>query len=532
MAAPARSKFTPTDEQAEIMTAVADPAGGSVMVEAFAGCAKSSTLELAAPGIRIPALAVAFNKSVATDLKPRLPDNFQVKTFNGLGYGAWMRANPGVKRWELDDRKLGKIISQIAKQRKTDLTSEQWDSARRLVSSAMQAGLTPGDIGEPLVPDTAASWEALCDGLWIDQQDSEFMIDLAKEALAVDIEMARQGTISFDDQIYCSATLGGKFTRYPVGFVDESQDLSPLNHYMLGHSLAENGRLIAVGDSRQAIYAFRGADAASMNNLRKLRQAWNDKKLTLTFRCPKAIVARQQAHAPGYRAAEGNAEGRFQQLQAPENAGATAGDWSGWNAADLQAALPRPDGTIAVLCRNNFPLMDLAFKFIRGGIPVVVLGRDIGKNLIALCKKIAPEDQTPADTVAGLIREWEVRETQLALANDKEEKVAGIRDRAESLVACLEGSGARTAGELRAVIKQLFDRVDGKITLSTIHKAKGLEWNLVVHLDPFRLPSKYALKAARAGDRRQLQQEWNLLYVCETRTKHTLLNAKLEDFNS
>ena len=75
-----------------------------------------------------------------------------------------------------------------------------------------------------------------------------------------------------------------------------------------------------------------------MESLRKLRQDWIDLPLTLTFRCPKAVVARQQEHAPGYRAAETNAEGQVLHLRARED---------GWTWADI------PPGQTAVLCRNN-----------------------------------------------------------------------------------------------------------------------------------------------------------------------------------
>ena len=46
-----------------------------------------------------------------------------------------------------------------------------------------------------------------------------------------------------------------------------------------------------------------------MAKISDLRPNWLRRPLTLTFRCPKAIVARQQGHAPGFRAADRNAEG-------------------------------------------------------------------------------------------------------------------------------------------------------------------------------------------------------------------------------
>lgn len=525
-------KHNPTDEQAQIMTDVADPAGGSIMVEAGAGCTKSSTLEMSAPGVRVPALASAFNKDSAETLRKTMPQNFTVKTFNGLGYGAWMRANPSVIRWELDDRKMGKIISQIIKDRKTTVSADGWDQIRKMVTAAMQAGITPQGIGQPLSEDSDENWTEIAESAWVAGDDQGLFIDIAREALLEDIEQARKGKISFDDQVYCPTVLGGQYARYPVSFWDEVQDMNPLNHRQMLLSTTPDGRMVMVGDRRQAIYGFRGADHNSMDNARQLRKQWRDRKLTMTFRCPKVVVARQQHHFPGYRAFHMNAEGLFLPLKPPAD---DVGSWNGWSFRDLEAALPEGpngSGTIAVLCRNNAPIMSLAFKLIRGGVGCQVLGRDIGKGLQALLKKICPDDATGAEEVMRSICAWKEREIGLAEANDKPEKVAGIDDKAESLIACLEGSGARTSSELRIVIGQLFDKTGGRVVLSTIHRAKGMEWTVVLHLDPWRLPSKFARKAAAEGDDRQLIQEWNLKYVAETRTKHTLIEANLEDYNS
>jgi superfamily I DNA/RNA helicase len=158
-----------------------------------------------------------------------------------------------------------------------------------------------------------------------------------------------------------------------------------------------------------------------------------------------------------------------------------------------------------------------------------MLGRDLGKGLLALSRKLAPEDSTPVDVLAGKLLEWEEREIALARANEKEEKIAGIVDRAECIRAVL-GVEVRDAGELRFALTNLFERNSGIVTLGSIHRSKGLEWDTVIHLDPWRVPSKWAKLAAEAGDPVPLEQEWNLKYVCETRTKHTLLLANLSDF--
>lgn len=262
--------------------------------------------------------------------------------------------------------------------------------------------------------------------------------------------------------------------------------------------------------------------------MRGLRKGWKDFPLATTFRCPKEVVRRNAAHAPGFRAWHTNAEGRFHQFRSPGPEDGTLVE--GWTWGDVEGMRIQPDASLAVLCRNNGPLLALAFKLIRQRVGVVMLGRDIGKGLQALSRKLAPEDRTPSDAVRGAVTEWESGEISLALANGHEEKVAGVTDRAECLRAVLDGTECQDAGQLRDMLEQLFARDTGRVTLGSIHRAKGLEWDVVLHLDPWRIPSRHARDLAKRGSPETLEQEWNLKYVCETRTRHTLAQADLEGF--
>lgn len=523
-----QQQFSPTQEQSEVAQAVGQASAGSVMVTAYAGCAKTTTLALAGKQVKVPGLVLAFNKSIAQELIPRFAGNFSVKTLNSLGLGAWMRASPWVSRFDAPDgRKLGKIVSRLAKARGIELSSDQWELTRKLVEAAMRVGIVPGDAGSPLARDTQENWWTLAEDLWILKEDFDLLFDLAHQCLEEDIEMGRAGQTSFDDQVYLPTCLGGKFPQFPFVAVDESQDLNPLNHRMLELCMRPDGRLLAVGDPKQAIYGFRGAHTSSMAMIEGLRPAWTKLPLATTFRCPKAVVARQQSHAPGFQAWHTNAEGRVEVLQALDE----MAQLEGWSAGDLFALLPRPDSTLAVLCRNNAPLLSLAFKLLRGGTGVLMLGRDIGKGLVALSRKISSEDGLPIDLFCGLLTEWMEGEVSLAEANDQRERVASITDKGECLRAVASNAGVRDAGQLRQALAKLFSRESGQIALGSIHRSKGLEWDVVVHLDPWRIPSKFAKEASLRGDKRQLEQEFNLRYVCETRTRNVLAEANLEDFN-
>src|SRR5690606_18120963 len=90
--------------------------------------------------------------------------------------------------------------------------------------------------------------------------------------------------------------------------VDEAQDLNVAQRILIRRMLKEGGRLIAVGDPRQAIYGFRGADSDSF---RLIGEEFNatDLPLTVTFRCPKAVVAQAQRYVSHIQAHETAPEG-------------------------------------------------------------------------------------------------------------------------------------------------------------------------------------------------------------------------------
>jgi hypothetical protein len=495
----------PTPEQSEIIAA--SRTDSSLMINALAGTGKTTTLTLLASEIKGPALALAFNVKIKKELEKRFPPNFTVMTINGLGHRAWSFAI-NKKQMMLNDRKLGELTTEALKPFPD--SKSKWSDIRQLAIYAMQRGLVPSryEHAKGLIPDTPEVWEEISEENFLDLTHDERK--LSRAILCSSIEEGFKGHISFDDQIYLPTFFNGAFPRFATVLVDEAQDLSAINHLMLKRCAA--GRLIVVGDPRQAIYAFRGADSQSMSNLRKLRSSWIDLPLNTTFRCPKAVVARQWGHAPDYRAAETNPAGQILDL--------TGGPWK-W--ADLPVK-----GELAVLCRNNAPLLSLAFKLIRKGVSVAMLGREIGKGLVSIVKKVCPEGATPIPEFAKQLEEWRESQYQIFTANGKDAQAAGVNDRAECIQAVMEGANPKDVQGLIQALESLFAKDVGRVTLASGHKSKGLEWETVVHLDPWRIPSGHAKKALSEGDPRPMEQEQNLRYVIETRTKHTLVLADLK----
>lgn len=512
-----------TSEQEAIREA-AVKTNTSLMIDAKAGCGKTTTLEMLSKALPIaPSLALAFNVKIKKELEKRFPSHFNVMTLNGLGHNAWGKAIG--RRCAVDTDKLKTILNSFIKENSLQqmILGDDWSNIMAMIRGARQSGLIPAGhtlAQNALVPDTDDSWCEIADSFYF--SPSEDHIWVARSCLIECIRQSYQGVLDFDDQIYMSALFNGAFPKYRIVLVDEAQDLSPLNHMQLARTAGD--RIIVCGDPRQAIYAFRGADSASMGNMRKLRPDWIDLPLGTTFRCPKAIVARQQQHAPGFVAAPSAPEGAV--LDWMGRTDPESGEPKSWTIEEL-LSIAR-GRSIGILCRNNAPIIAAALRIISKGRGCTVLGGEIGKSLINLSNKVLPSDATTREAGYKLIEEWRVHEVSKARAMEKEERVPIINDRAECLVAVFDH--ADTAGRLRHVLKTMFSKDNLQITLATGHKSKGLEWPIVVHLDPWRVPSKYARKALDAGDPTPMEQDLNLRYVIETRTMDTMILANLEDF--
>jgi len=493
----------------------------SLIVNAMAGCAKTSTLEMLASTLPVqPSLALAFNKKIKLEMEARFPGHFEVKTMNGLGHGAWMKTIG--KRLTLDEKKMGNLLKNFLDKEKFDLPRDEFGNVLQLVRKARAAGLVTDAVlrfkPKAILPDTPEAWQNVADSIMLDLTEEHIYV--ARSVLTQSVFSAYQGLVDFDDQIYMSALFGGQFPRFPLVVVDEAQDLSPLNHLQV--KLVAADRLAVCGDPRQAIYAFRGADSRSMGALQSLRKDWLEFPLSLTFRCPAAVVDRQQRHAPGFTAADAAPKGQVLNWTEEE-----------WSIQKVDEQTP-VGAQVAIICRNNAPVIAAALRIIRKGIGVTVLGGEIGKSLVALVKKIVPKTANLEES-AEAIKLWLDKEATLARVNGKEDRIPLLEDKAQCLLAVLADlelqvhpDAAPAAAQLIGKFDQMFASSSTRFILCTGHKSKGLEWHTVIHLDPWRLPSKWARAAQVAGNPVPMEQELNLQYVIETRTQDTLILANLE----
>jgi superfamily I DNA/RNA helicase len=484
---------------------------GSARVDAVAGSGKTTTLEelvrrITANQLRRTSVAFcAYNKSIAADIKARVGDlqGVRVGTFHGFGYGAWMKAYPKAK---LDEKKCQNILTA------SEVPEEYHAFALAAVSLAKGHAigvLTPFDsqaawhylvshyeleetlTDNPLLLDDAAMGRLLTNGLAYAQQ-------LLRASISKDGDV-----IDYDDMIYAPLVHNARFWENDWVLVDEAQDTNPARRALARKMLRPNGRLIAVGDPHQAIYGFTGADADALDLIEK-EFACTRLPLTVSYRCPRAVVAHAQQLVSHIQSAPNAPEGKVS-TQTEENF------------LTNTSSLTHED---AVLCRNTKPLVELAFTLIRAGVPCHVEGKDIGRGLTALARKWRIKS---VEKLTERLEAYREKEVARLVAKGQEQKADSLSDRVSTVLVI--AAGKQTVDEVCAAIDKLFGDVkpgqrSPNLTLCTAHKSKGREWNRVYLWGRNRyMPSKFARQQW------QIQQEENLQYVAITRAKSTLIEV-------
>lgn len=445
----------------------------NLIVKARAGTGKTTTIVEALN--HVPrgkrTMLCAFNKSIQVELQARAPKGVDVKTLHSIGFGVLSRNG----RVQVNNDKTRNIIKEVLLE--DSGLSVNYDRVGKLLRLV--------GLAKNMLRTSQSEIERLAHERNIEDEDHPAE-ELASQAARV-IERCAEQTrvIDFDDMVWLPAHLKMKPSRYDVLFVDEAQDLNPCQRWMVEQLVRDGGRIIAVGDDRQAIYSFRGAGKDVLTSLQR-QFAAKVLPLSITYRCAKKIVAIAQRTVPDYQAAPDAPEGEV--LNRP---------------IDHLVREARPGDF--VLSRSNAPLMKTALSLLKANIPAVVTGRDIGASLATLARKSKAKDVV---TLTEWLKHYVARE-QARLLPDHEAQFEQISDRVDCLLSLCEGED--TVEQLCLKIEGLFtDSDDSKVvTCSTVHKAKGLERDRV-----FLLASTF-----RDGS----DEESNINYVAVTRARSVLV---------
>ena len=189
--------------------------------------------------------------------------------------------------------------------------------------------------------------------------------------------------------------------------------------------------------------------------------------------------------------------------------------------AEAQAiARARSDGEHVLHGASRFDARDIVARVGAQRIAAKVIGREIGAQITAMIKKVLELPGASWQTFGGdLQRFQDVQELRLSARKDADAQIEQLRDRCTALRACYENFTEAVDGDhLRALIEALFtDNEKPAITLSTVHRAKGLENGRIFILRPERMPLVWK---GQTPD--QFEQEMNLRYVAITRAQQEL----------
>lgn len=471
---------------------------GHLCIRARAGTGKTSTIlesirYIGDAGAKI--LLCAFNKRIQIELAAKLADpRAEAKTLHALGFAFIRRQWKNVRidndvEWDRIQKAAPKAPDAIGA------------LAMKLVDLAK--GMKPFGTKAELV-ELAKDYQLVPEDEWTNEGwDVHAVADIALKAMELSKQQDARGRISFSDMLFIP--LVNKMVRpwFNWVIVDEAQDMNYSQLLLAQGACKRGGHIVVVGDDRQAIYGFRGADSGSLDRLKAELKAV-ELGLTITYRCPKLVVAQAQVLVPDYFAAE----------TAPEGIISTVTEDRIFEAARVGDA---------VLSRKNAPLMSICLRLLRQGVPARIEGRDVGKALLALVKKMKAKS---VPHFLEKIGAWEKKQTDRAIARGKdvESVTQGINDQAETLAAI--AVGATSVAEIEDRCNRLFEDTiapDGTINrrpavvCSSVHKAKGLEWNRVFILEK----TLYC-----GGKRRDDIEEKNIHYVAVTRAKQELTWVK------
>jgi DNA helicase-2/ATP-dependent DNA helicase PcrA len=361
-----------------------------------------------------------------------------------------------------------------------------------------------------------------------------------------------RGVIDFEDVLLLAvgilsehpsiaATVRGQYRHFVV---DEYQDVSALQQRLLDCWLGDRAEVCVVGDASQTIYSFAGADPGYLLGFRRRHPGAVVVKLVRDYRSTPQVVAlaNRLLDAAPPAARHARVELVAQRPPGPQPEITSYSD----DLAEATAIAGRvrqlvasgtPYSQIAVLYRTNAQSEPLEQAFSDAGIGYQVRGgerffaRAEVRRAVMLMRGAARAavSNPPSGDPAGLgaaVRDvlsttgWTTSPPPSAGATrDQWESLQALAGLADELQAARPDIGlAEFVAELDARAEASHAPSAGGVTLSSLHAAKGLEWDAVfiVGLTEGLLPISFAVTPDT------VEEERRLLYVVLTRAREHL----------
>ena len=509
-----KPEFIPSKYQEAIFEFVKTGQGNAV-IEAVPGSGKSTTamkcLELINPDEKV--LLTAFNTDIVGELKKRLKglpneSSIDCRTMHSLGYMLLMSNYPRRIDPKPNDFKYsGYIYNNVDELSEGEYANLRYKDRSKYVDNVK----TLVDFGRYYL------CESINDLRFIEVHYDIPVFGNEKDVALKVMQWGRENfsTIDFTDMVWLPNVLNCKpYGRlYDWIICDECQDTMTAERMLLLRCTKMSTRMLFFGEKMQCIYSFMGSDYRSFDELRKLPNTVS-LPLSISYRCSKSVV---------------KFANQFNEAMEPKD---DAPDGVIINEAQIEDI---QDGDM-VLCRNNAPLLQLYCELAKIGKTAYIRGKDVGANLVKVVEKTKEERLNKSLKTKGVFPKLYdklldeihsvMKRHHITLDMAMEDRdVCQLYDTIQALDAISEG--LETAQELVDKVKSLFSDSKKKgISLSTIHKAKGLESENVFICCPSLMPAKSAKEAW------EMEQERNLEYVAYTRAKTKLAFLDEKKFTS
>jgi len=540
----------PSKEQEDILNWIFSHKSGALVVEAVAGSGKSTLLRMIAQAYKDRGFSpnqiiyLAFGREICKEMKPKLSGIATANTIHSHGWSAvrrhfkrvklnWFKLNDIADNILKDDEAMlvmsdgqrmyrRMLLLDLLKKTMVGLRGKSLDQVQELIghNNAWLKVWAFSDDAEDL-SETGVS-DDIVDALMVLREDwfndiseilEHYAIDLDLDFAAPRIallllashEALQNGEASFEDMINAPSRLGLTVDKFPVVLVDEAQDLSPAQREIAMATVAEGGQVIFVGDPRQAIFGFAGATCESIQEIVDATGA-DRLPLSVTYRCPTSHVTLARQIFPDIEAAPEAKEGSVIYLKEPTEV------------TDLVRS-----GDL-LICRRTAPVISEALRLIAKGVPAKVKGRDVAKALIKVAEFVSSKD--PMSRFLSNLEIYTNSKTA-ELANKRPYRLQLVLDQVEALESIFIANNPASVKDLEKAINSIFETKEEEdsllgdlsktpmVTLSTVHRAKGLEANRVFILDASRMK-------VNSRTEWQEKQEDNLHYVALTRSKDVL----------
>lgn len=359
----------------------------------------------------------------------------------------------------------------------------------------------------------------------------DFTVMSEQEKALHNDEKILENALGFDDLIQLSVKLLTENedilnlyrNRFQYNFVDEYQDIDENQYKLIRLLVPENGNIFVIGDPNQAIYGFRGGDAKFFNNFTEDYPSTQIINLKNNYRSTNCIVDASNQMINSFNiismydkphekitihtAPSDKAEAEFV-ASTIENliGGHSFFSLDSQRSEGQESNYSFSDFAILYRTSSQLPLIIEAVK--RTGMPFVNLSNDL------LCEKKAVR------SFLNNLKDDKTVSEQFEASYDKlaEETDEYILNYLQNL-AKIHNNKNEFIHEVSFLTEaDTLDKRSDRITLMTLHSAKGLEFKCVfiVGLENDILP------LYRAKEPQEIEEERRLLYVGMTRAKERL----------